>query len=391
MFTDRILDMTKEFESPEKFIYWSSLSAIAAVLGRNVYLDRFAYKLYPNIYVILTGPPSIRKGFPASITKKLVTAVGNHRVISGMNSIQGIINELSLPHTRKDQTELKEAVVLLASGEMASFLIDDVHSYRTLTDLYSTHEHEDGWNKGLKSGQESLKAPCINMLTACNESYFKEIIPDSAIKGGFIARTFIVLSSRKRVINPLTEKPKTELNYDESISYLRKVAKLRGEMTWSTTTKNFYAEWYRKFNERKSTIDVTGILERIHDQVLKVAMLISVSKRLTKVIEKKDIEEALDKCVDCITCMRRLIMGKGRSEIATAAADIINILYNRDAFSMRKGDLLYALWSDIDAMMLDKCIDTLSQAGLITMDVGKGIITYKLTAKAISGMAKFSQ
>src|SRR4249920_3615830 len=91
---DYLMKVTQESESPRKYYYWSGMSAIAAVVRNQVFLDKCYYKLYPNIYVLLVGRKGIRKGPPVALAKKLVTEVGSTRVISGRASIQAIVTEL---------------------------------------------------------------------------------------------------------------------------------------------------------------------------------------------------------------------------------------------------------------------------------------------------------
>ena len=47
------LEFTKGMESPEIFHFWVAISLIATSLGRDVYLDRGYFKLYPNMFIVL--------------------------------------------------------------------------------------------------------------------------------------------------------------------------------------------------------------------------------------------------------------------------------------------------------------------------------------------------
>src|SRR5882672_6583904 len=100
---DILLESTKESESPERYFWWAGLCAIASVVGKRIFIQRGAfYKLYPNIYVALVSARSgLRKGIPIMIIKNLVEELDKIRVISGCNSIQGLIKELSMQKTFK--------------------------------------------------------------------------------------------------------------------------------------------------------------------------------------------------------------------------------------------------------------------------------------------------
>src|SRR5215204_1926685 len=98
----KLLESTAASESPRKYWYWAGLTAISAVVNNKVYLDKFLYKLYPNVYVLLVGKSGIRKGPPVSLSKQLVRAVNNTRVIAGRITIQAAISKLRAAMTQEN-------------------------------------------------------------------------------------------------------------------------------------------------------------------------------------------------------------------------------------------------------------------------------------------------
>ena len=69
---NRWLELTGGSESPPLFNFWSGASAIAACLGRrwSLKIGRFTYT--PNMYVILTGPPAVRKSSAGDIAQRIL-------------------------------------------------------------------------------------------------------------------------------------------------------------------------------------------------------------------------------------------------------------------------------------------------------------------------------
>ncbi|MGF2075331.1 hypothetical protein, partial [Enterococcus casseliflavus] len=90
----------KEFESPLNFWRWAAIASISAVVKDNVYLSQHMFNMYPNIYVMFHADSGMKKGPPVNLAKKLVTKVGNTKVISGRSSIQGILKEMSQSESR---------------------------------------------------------------------------------------------------------------------------------------------------------------------------------------------------------------------------------------------------------------------------------------------------
>src|SRR5574343_1347225 len=90
----QVLEEHSESESPQRFYYWSAMSAISACVRRNICLERYHYKLYPNIYVFVVARSGLRKGPPIALAQKLMNKVQCTKVIEGRASIQAVIRDL---------------------------------------------------------------------------------------------------------------------------------------------------------------------------------------------------------------------------------------------------------------------------------------------------------
>ena len=51
----------KDLESPDLFIDWGFYSMISTALQRRVWLFPDTFTLYPNLFVLLVGPPAAGK------------------------------------------------------------------------------------------------------------------------------------------------------------------------------------------------------------------------------------------------------------------------------------------------------------------------------------------
>src|SRR5712671_4489052 len=96
---ESFVDSHSESEAPSKFFYWSGMTALAATVKNNIWLDRHTYILYPNIYTFLIAASGMKKGIPVLAARTMLNTVDNTKVISGRNSIQQVLNDLSKPYT----------------------------------------------------------------------------------------------------------------------------------------------------------------------------------------------------------------------------------------------------------------------------------------------------
>jgi hypothetical protein len=399
---NEILEATKELEPPKKFFYWSALAAISAVVKRNVYLRKrknksTAYILYANTYTFLVGDSAmVRKGVPIKMAKQLVKEVDNTRIISGRSSIQGIVKELSTAHTTESGKIRDTSACFICASEFRSSLVSDPQALSILTDLYDG-DFAGEWKTTLKgSAVEELKDVYMVMLGGSNPSYLKQSITGADIEGGIIGRSFIVYENRRANIEPLTDDTvsidtdeETEmLDYRQLSKWLKEISEIKGRFRFSLDAKEFYDKWYLEFSTQK-TQDKTGTMGRIHDQILKVAMLLSLAKRQTLILEKEDIEEAVRECLELAGNVNRALMPVGKSEFADKTATFLQELLNAEGYEVSRHRILQKHWGELDAFDLDRIIETLSSARAIDMRKEGKTVYYKLTEKAIRMYLQF--
>lgn len=383
-----LLKSTEETESPVRFYYWSALCAISAVVKNNVYLDKFTYKLYPNIYVFLVARSGLRKGVPVQLAKKLVMEAKCTRVIVGRGSIQGIIKEMGNVYTLPDGSIIKDSSAFLCSGEFSSFLIRDPDALTILTDLYDTHFVEDWKNTLRNSPIDKLTNVCVTILGAMNENHLPDIIRTQDVTGGMIARTFVVHEELRHGKNPLTERPKNLADVKLLGTYLKVLSNIKGEFKYSEDAKKFYEDWYDKhisFNHK----DSTGALERIHDGILKVAMLLSLSRSPGLCLELEDIKEAVDQCFDCLIGMKRVVLGIGKGEFSEKTRIVLADLLKAPDNEISRQRLLSNHHGDFDAIDLDRIVESLVQSGAVGVERRGNVLFYKMPPKVVEMYTKF--
>jgi hypothetical protein len=380
---DDIVASTTESESPERYWWFAGLSVLSATIKKNVWIDRFFYKLYPNTYVLLVSAKSgLRKGVPIALAKSLLEITNNTKIIAGRNTIQAVLTELSKQYTLESGAVLNEAQGILLSDEFAMFLQENTEALTILTGLQNTHEHENSWKNTIKgSPVETLKSPCIQLLGASNEALFESVIKSKDIEGGFLARTFIVYESQRRCINSLVDKPENLWPLKDMSQHLKKIQNIKGEFQWSNPAKLLYKDWYHKLATQKFE-DKTGSVERLGDQALKVAMLMSLANGSRLVIEEDILEEAIERSETCVLGAVKVSRSSGKSEIAKPQAQVLDILLRSENHSMPRRKLLNKLYPDLNAIILDRVLDTLEQVGALEITRQRGVgVVYTIPEK----------
>ena len=390
---DCLTAATIELEPPERYFWWAGVAAISAIVRKNVWIDRFSYTLYPNVYVILVSAKSaLRKGLPVDYAKWFVERLECTRVVSGRNSVQGVLKELSTQRTLENGTVLSDAQAFLCAPEFASFMVKDPEGLTILTDLHNTHEHHKAWTNTLKSSPvESLKNPCITLLAASNEALFEDLISSKDIEGGFIGRSFIVHESQRRVINSLMYKPEFLIPKEDLLQPLKEIMNAKGPFTISPIVREYYSEWYKELAENTSP-DRSGTLDRLGDQVLKLAMIVSLARCPDLEITMTDMVTAIERTEFSFSGVKKVTMG-GTSDLAPALMKALKILLDAPEYTIERQKILQRLKFDVDSMTLDRIVDTLGEtsgSGAVKMFRGLDKKIYlRLNEFAVAEYKKF--
>lgn len=378
---DKVMNYYANTESPRRYFYWAGISTVCAVMKRNVWISKKRYLLYPNLFVLIVGRSGLRKNLPIKFARQCAEKV-NSRVYYGRHSIEGIITDLAKAKSVPGGDIDKDACAFMVSGEFATFLIQNPAALTILTALY---DNDEDWKNVLKhSPKETLTNLGISLLGASSEVHLKETVPMNAVGGGFLGRTLIVHEEERHGIHSLIgDDEDLPLEDPTIISDLIEISKRKGEIKVSGEAATFYNKWYKEFSEMKVK-DRTGTYERLHEHVLKVSMALSLISGSD--IEKSHIEESIELCLECFSDVQRVFFETGTHPTAPILATVLKILVRRPEFQASRRWLLQHHWRDFDYMELDRVIEQLVQAQMITIHPG-GV--YKLTGKSVEKFEKF--
>src|SRR6266850_2123509 len=373
-----IIDQHKEFETPISFIYWGALASISAVVTDKIWFDKYLYKLYPNVYVMLHADSGVKKSPPINMAKQLVKKVNNGtHIITGRSSIQGILKEMGTSYTQPGGKIINKAHAFICSAELTSSIVSDPIATTILTDLFDRQNNEGDWKSLLKMETFQLKDPIVTMFTATNEAHSSEFFTGKDVHGGYFGRTFIIYEPKTKVINSLMFPPSIVPDYNKFSEYLKEILKLSGAFHMDLPTRRFFDSWYKDFRVTiESNTDKTGTLNRFDDSVLKVAMLISLGEKPELTITKRAIENAIELCEGLVGNIRRTTLGKGKSQWAPEKALLIEELMRRDNHAISRQQLNRKYWMNANLDEWDAIVLSLEAAGVLKIETHGHTILY---------------
>lgn len=386
-----LLEETNFVETPKQWIYWSGLATISAITSPNIVINKGAYQLKPNLYVLLIGRSGLGKGFGPSVARTLVKMVDNTRIISGRGSIEGIIKELAIVKARENgHIPFKDARGFLCSGEFASSLYEATHALTILTDLYDAHYNPEWVNTLKNSPIEKLRFPCLTLLSGANQEMFDLTVDKSHLGGGFIGRTLLIRADKRFKSNSMIYEEGEEVDtvdYEKLAEHLKVISKLEGTMVWSKEAKKSYNDWFYAYRE-EDVDDKTGTYDRLNDHVIKIAACISLSRKTDMVIEEEDIVDAIVACSSLSNDARKTAGMQGKSSTASSIKAFLIVMFSAPNYTLTRKQVLQKGFGDFDSAELDKIIETLNQTGFVVQPTGGKEVIYKLTKLCVDWWEK---
>ena len=155
-----------------------------------------------------------------------------------------------------------------------------------------------------------------------------------------------------------------------------------------------YQQWYDQFSEdlvNPEMKDDTGTLNRFGDSVLKVAMLLSLSRSPELYIDEASMQTAIEYCQSLVGSVRQMTYGKkGLSESKNIKGLIIEKLLARESHRISRTMLLKDMWSHYkEANEMDEIMLSFDQSNLIkTESIGNQII-YVMPDDVVKDYQKF--
>lgn len=380
-YIQQFLDYTAEYESPTEFFYWSILTGIAACLRDNCYLLLGDSRFYPNIYTLIIAKPAMRKAKPLNSTVELLKYVANTKIIEGRTSIQAVIMRLGETERMKNGNTLTGASGFIFSEEISAMFTDDDANIPVLTDLY---DFKSSYTSSLISrGTTRLTNVVVSLLGASNEELLKPIFNSRAIYGGLLSRCLIVYGDKVRHRNSLMF---LGAKYDPSELQkgMRNISNLKGFFKLTPEAAKHYDEWYHEVcPSLEKSAGITGAEGRVHVNVLKVAMLLTVARKCNLVVEIEDVMTAITSVQTLFVNYKRLTLGSGKSKDADPQIKVLETLWKAEEHQLTRRELMATIWADVSDETLDSVLRTFTTGGLVEILEGSGTQIIKLSAMAI--------
>ena len=347
--TDYMKTVDAVSEAPSRYTMWAGISVMSATLKNNIWLNYRQFKVYPNLYIALVGPPGVGKGEAIHPAHQLAKDKLLVNYMSDRITAPRIIEKLFHGFTQTTQVKngqviigAKDSTATLMSAELPTLLTSSEWMLQFLCDAWDRGTFDyDTRNKG----SFTVTNMCVSLIGACVPDYIRKLNKDAnaTVSSGFSARTVFVHATSPSKYLPWASSLVTSPLYIKEMQDLSDRLQLLSHVSGEVQMDHFAIDLFDdyvaalKLSITPDDSDVyRNFKARQHIHLLKVAMTLAASDNPTGpiVITRAILGTAMHMIDDIAADVDDIFRGVGESDLSGPIARL-------QLYIERKGQVTY--------------------------------------------------
>jgi hypothetical protein len=387
----------KDLESPDLFIDWGFYSMISTALQRRVWLFPDTFTLYPNLFVLLVGPPAAGKSrvisqvseyikHPMLIDRKPNKKANKVDVkpffplsadtITQEALVQYIVKECARDFYYTNDKKQK----MRSSHFSVGFMIEELGVLlRKNTDsivnmLNQFYDSRDYTYKTKHQGTDIIKNVCVNILGGTTPSFIRTAFNDQIISQGFTSRVIMVYGDEPRFLRQFPGiNEKQEGCKKDIVEHLKNLADIGGPLKLSDEAAAFHKDVYESGQLTKKTINKDHRLETYYGRknvhLLKLSMIMHFADGTNSMtIQRSTMERAMRFLAHTEIRMHEAYTVAGRNALAEIQRRICQHIIDKGEAGARFKLLLITFVDDLNQEELRTCLEFLLMTEQVRFD-----------------------
>ena len=363
---DGYLQYTENSEPPKMYRLWCAISAIASALQRKCRLEWGPLTFYPNMYVVLVGPPGkARKGTAMHQSLDFLESLDLKMAAEAITR-EALIRELSnanVSDTTEDGKMYFHCSLTVFAPELTVFL--GYNNLQLLSDLTDWYDCRGKWTYRTKNmGTDDIHGVFVNLLGATTPDLIRTTMPLDAIGGGLTSRMVFVYEPDKGKVVAIPFLNDAEVGLKEQLKVdMERIHMLRGKFQVSQGFLDLWVDWYTHSSDKPPFRDdrLRGYIERRPNHIMKLSMILNASRSDKMIITRQDLERAIAILEQTERNMPATFSGVGKYSHADTLTQVMNEVAMAGKEGITKEKLTYIFRNDANLHVLNEIIDTLKQ------------------------------
>jgi len=375
---DGYLFYTSNSEPRELFRRWTALSTIASCMQRKCRLDWGMETFYPNLFVVLVGPPASRKGTSIRPGEALLNQLGVP-LAADESSRQKLIQALiasTANEPGEDGMPVFHASLTIISHELTVFL--GYQNNELLSNLCDWYDCRDRFRyETIGRDVEEVPNVWVNLLGATTPMLLQLSLPEGAVGSGLTSRIVFCYEENKEkvVIVPTLTEDQLAIR-DLLLDDLNQIRRLSGKFVASKGFMELYEPWRYESEARQIFTDprLESYVERRQVHLLKLSMIYSASRDSDQVIEAEDFKRAIQTLELTEVKMPLVFQGVGTNPLAAVQLRLMRMLASKKSLSTE--EIAVSFQNDANKTQMAEAIATLESMGYCRLNVKERKLVY---------------
>lgn len=353
-------------EAHQHWHLWCGLSVLASCVSRKVWINMGYFRYYPQLYIVLLGPPGDKKSTAMNIAKRLVREVGDIPFSGQCQSKENLVKELSENERQFVYDPAKPPYLYTPINcfvtELSQFIgIDPVKMMDFLVAVWG----EDVYDmKTQKHGVQLITGPFVNLLACTTPSWVTNYLKTDIITGGFSRRCLFVLEyeETKRIAIPVVT-DEMRAAWNRCVVRGQQLRNIYGEFTWTPDAKSYFTHWYETRTIAKDP-NIEYFDKTKFEQALKVGMLLSLAQSDDRILTLDHFQLALAMVDKVLVKLPQVFAGVGRNELAAISVKMEGMIRKEGGLVLEK-EVVDRLWADAHGAEIYQIIAHMESVGRV--------------------------
>ena len=374
------LQYTENTEPSREYRQWVGISTIASALQRKCWLEWGTLTFFPNMYIILVGPPAARKGTAMKDGKGFLQGLGIP-LAADETSRPKLVQTMQGAHAMA-QTLTGDAVyhcsLTIFSTELTVFLgYDDKEMLSMLCKVYDCEDYDYAT---ISRDTERVPNTWVNLLGATTPAQLQASVPEGFVGSGFTSRVVFVYQDNKgkTVIKPTLSDAQKTLEAALADD-LKRIHDMCGVFVPTEDFGEVYAAWYQHAEDNPPFTDprLEYYNQRRPTHIFKLSTILSASRGEDYRVTGEDVSRAIRILEETERYMPSVFAGLGANPLAALQYRLKKIL--REAGTLPMPEVARLFENDATKTQLGEAIAALEQMGICVLDYngGKPRLVYK--------------
>jgi len=395
-------------EAPTRLHRWTAVSVLAGALTRRVWIDEITFRFYSNFYIVFVAPPGIStKSTAITLGINLLRELDHIYLAADNTTYPAFVRDLARRSTdlketveedSRDDLWIRQCAITAALSELGTFFkVEDEDMVNGLTDLWDCRPIMVKDTK--TSGTDIVEHPFVNLIAGTTPDWVRDKLKAQIGGWGLSSRIIFVYTDKKarRVARPskLWAAGEFDSSTRKLVEDLRQIAELSGPFSFSPAADTFADSWYEQVSQQTEAHAareepdpwIGYFLARKQAHVHKLAMILSVARSDSLVIEEVDLRDAVAWVEEAEAEIPQIFaLRLSPSPLARVERDLIarvvSDLSSAPGFALPRLDIFTRMNRFVDSSTATRMLDNAVGRGAFKQEVRQRVIYLKLPMMA---------